>query len=300
MKGKGMLKVSLLVLVLLCSGLLISCTGGQENRVIIGADNTAEEAILSEMLKLLIEHHTDIEVELVGDLRGGETVLHPAILSGEIDMYPEYTGTAWKFILKREDIPERDELNAELFAHYEKEFNIKWVGLYGFNNSYGLGLYKPIAEAYNIKTYSDLAKHSDELVFSCGGRFFERDDGFDGLVELYGIKFKKVVEMDQILGYDAIKSEDVDVILIFTTDGRLADTNLVVLEDDKNYFPSYLGGTVIRIETLEKYPELEEVLMKMNNILTDAEMQELNYKVETLNESEEKVASEFLRAKGMI
>lgn len=300
MKKKGALKVWHLLLLLLISFLVIGCGGEKENKVVIGADNTAEEAILSEMLKQLIEHYTDIEVELIGDLRGGETVLHPAIQSGEIDMYPEYTGTAWKFILKRTDVPEREELNAELFAHYDQEFNIKWVSLYGFNNSYGLGLYKPTADEYNIKTYSDLAKHADKLTFSAGGRFFERDDGFDGLVELYDIEFQNVVEMDHILGYDAIKSQEVDVILIFTTDGRLADTNLTVLEDDLNYFPNYLCGTVIRKETLEKFPDLEEVLMKMDNILSDSEMSELNYKVETLNEQEEKVAEEFLLKKGLI
>ena len=293
-------RLSIIVLVsLLCVSL--SACAEKENKVVIGCDNTTEEAILGEILKALIENHTDIEVELIGNIAGGETILHPAILKGEIDMYPEYTGTAWTDILGRTEIPEREVLLDELFTYYENEFDLKWVGLYGFNNSYGLGLYKPIADKYNIKTYSDLSKYADQLVFCATPRFFERKDGFEGMAATYNFKFKGVVEVAALaLKYDAVTAREVDVINIFTTDGRLADTNLVLLEDDKGYFPEYLCGTVVHIDTLKKYPELEEVLMKADGILSDTEMAELNYRVETLNELENEVALNFLREKGLI
>jgi len=128
----------------------------------------------------------------------------------------------------------------------------------------------------------------------------EREDGYESLCSTYGLKFKKATDMDIGLKYEAINSKEIDVINIFTTDGQLAISDIVVLEDDKNFYQTYYCGTVVREETLEKYPELEGVLIKMENILTDKEMAALNNKVEANGIDEREVAREFLISKGLL
>lgn len=296
-----MKKITGILSVFLVALLLFSACGKEnEKKVVLGYDNTAEEAIIANMLIDLIEQDTDIKVEVVGDLAGGETVLHPAITSGEIDIYPEYTGTAWLTTLKHTDIPERDTLNKQLFSEYNEKFDISWIGLYGFNNSYGIAVSNTVAEKYNLKTYSDLAKVSGQLTFGAEPGFFEREDGYNGLCEAYGFAFKASADLVFSVKYDAVAEGKVDVINIFTTDGRLAVSDVTVLEDDLHYFPEYLCGTIIRNKTLEKYPELRETLVKMDGLLTDADMSALNNSVEVDGEEPETVAENFLKEKGLL
>lgn len=301
MKKKRKLQGILMVLAALAvlSG-LCGCGKKKEKKIILGYDNTAEEAILAGMLVNLIEQDTDISVEVMGDLSGGETVLHPAITSGEIDLYPEYTGTAWLTILKHEEIPDRETLNEQLFKEYEENYDLKWVGLYGFNNSYGLAVADDVAEKYGLKTFSDLAAVSSELSFGAEPGFFERDDGYKGLCEVYGFQFADTSDLTFSLKYDAVAQKKVDAVNIFTTDGRLALSNVTVLEDDKHYFPEYRCGTVIRKEILETYPELMAALEKMDGLVQDADMSALNKKVEADGEEPEDVAKAFLIEKGLL
>ncbi len=289
----------LLVFVLIIS--LIGCSGKSEIKTIkIATKPMTEQFILGEMLALLIEADTDITVEMTKGVGGGTSNIHPAIVAGDFDLYPEYTGTAWSFVLKEKGIPDDVTLYKELTKKYESEYKLKWIGLYGFNNTYGLVVRKEIADKYNIKTYSDLAKYSKELVFGAEYDFFEREDGFDALVETYGMDFKKTVDLDIGLKYNAINSKEIDVMNMFTTDGQLAISDVTVLDDDKDFYQSYYCGTVVRMDALEKYPELEGVLMKMDNIITDSEMAELNNKVESEGIDEKVLAKEFLVKKGLL
>lgn len=271
-----------------------------EKSVRLGLDNTAEEAIIGGMLVALIEKNTDIKVEVTSDLAGGETVLHPAMLKGDLDLYPEYTGTAWLAILKNTEVPDRETLHNELFERYETEFNFSWVGLYGFNNSYGLAVTQEIAQQYGLETYSDLVAVSDQLAFRAESGFFEREDGYNGLCQAYGFTFKSARDVAFSLKYNAIEDKEADVINIFTTDGRLADSGVKVLTDDKSYFTEYRCGTVIRNEILEKYPELRDVLMLMDNLISDSDMSLLNYQVEVEGKEPEDVARSFLEDKGLL
>ena len=159
---------------------------------------------------------------------------------------------------------------------------------------------KDLAEKYNIKTYSDLAKYSEELTFGAEYDFYERDDGFDALCEEYNMNFKKSVDLDIGLKYNAINSKEIDVMNIFTTDGQLSNSDVVVLEDDKDFYQTYYCGTVVRNDTLEKYPELKEAIMKLDNIINEEEMAKLNYLVETEGQDESKVAKDFLIEKGLV
>lgn len=277
-----------------------ACGKGEGDKIVLGYDNTAEEAILASMLVSLIEQDSDITVEVMGDLSGGETVLHPAIVEGEIDMYPEYTGTAWLNTLEHTDIPDTETLNDRLFEEYEERFGLRWAGLYGFNNSYGLAVAEDVAKKYGLETYSDLAAVSDRLIFGAEPGFFERQDGYEGLCEAYGLDFKESLDMTFSVKYDAVAEKKADVINVFTTDGRLADAGVKILKDDKKYFPEYLCGTVVREDTLEGHPGLEKILLQMEGLLTDEDMAALNKKVETDGQEPEDVAKGFLSERGLL
>lgn len=280
---------------------LCGCSKKNSNTIKIATKPMTEQFILSEMLKLLIEKNTDMKVEITKGVGGGTSNIHPAVLKGDFDLYSEYTGTGWSFVLKEKDIPVADDiLFDELQKKYNENYDLSWVGLYGFNNTYGLVIRKDLAEKYNIKTYSELEKYSGDLKFGAESDFYERDDGFDSLCSRYGMKFKDSVDLDIGLKYKAINSKEIDVMNVFTTDGQLADADVVLLEDDKSFYQTYYCGSVIRNQTLKEHPELKDVLMKMDNILTEQEMSELNNKVDSQGEDEKSVAEEFLKSKGLL
>lgn len=296
---KYMKRFLVIILIALISIPSFGCSN-KSDTIKIATKPMTEQFILGEMIKLLIEDNTDLNVEITKGIGGGTSNIHPAIVKGDFDLYPEYTGTGWSFVLKEDGIPDDETLYKELQEKYKNNYDLSWIGLYGFNNTYGLVIRKDLSEKYNIKTYSDLAKYSEDLTFGAEYDFYEREDGFDALCEEYGMSFKKSVDLDIGLKYNAINSKEIDVMNVFTTDGQLADSDVVLLEDNKNFYQTYYCGTVIRNDILKKYPELEEVLMKMNNILTESEMAELNYKVESKKEDEKKVAEDFLRDKGLL
>lgn len=296
---KYMKRFLVIILIALLSIPSFGCSN-KSDTIKIATKPMTEQFILGEMIKLLIEDNTDLNVEITKGIGGGTSNIHPAIVKGDFDLYPEYTGTGWSFVLKEDGIPDDETLYKELQEKYKNNYDLSWSGLYGFNNTYGLVIRKDLSEKYNIKTYSDLAKYSEDLTFGAEYDFYEREDGFDALCEEYGMSFKKSVDLDIGLKYNAINSKEIDVMNVFTTDGQLADSDVVLLEDNKNFYQTYYCGTVIRNDILKKYPELEEVLMKMNNILTESEMAELNYKVESKKEDEKKVAEDFLRDKGLL
>jgi glycine betaine/choline ABC-type transport system substrate-binding protein len=231
---------------------------------------------------------------------GGTSNIHPAMLSGDFDIYPEYTGTGLLFVLKEDLITDSDELYKRVQDRYLEEYNIKWLGLYGFNNTYALAVKESTAQTYNLETYDDLALASKDLAFGAEYDFFERDDGYEALKDVYGFEFKDTKEMDIGLKYEAIGSDEVDVINAFSTDGLIKQYNLKVLEDNKNFFPAYQAATLIRKETLDKYPEIEEVLEKLTGQISDDEMIQMNYQVEKENMDPRDVAEQFLKAKGLI
>lgn len=283
-------------------GILLFLSGcGTKNTVIhIATKPITEQLILGEMLTLLIESETDLKVNLTQGVGGGTANIHPAMESGKFDLYPEYTGTAWLYVLKKNLISDYDALYQELCKEYEETYKLQWLGLYGFNNTYGLAIRKDLADQYGIKTYSDLAAYSSQLTFGSEYDFYEREDGYQALSDTYGFAFRKALDIDIGLKYQAIEKQEVDVINIFTTDGQLSSSNVTLLEDDLGFYPTYYCGTVIRMDFLQEHPELQPVLEKLNNAITSEEMSELNHKVETLKEKERDVAEEFLKKKGLL
>ena len=274
-------------------------TRTNKNTIHIATKPMTEQYILGEMLDILIEKYTDLNVEITEGVGGGTSNIQPAMESGEFDIYPEYTGTGWSMVLKRNELYTEDMFN-ELQSGYETEFEMQWTGIYGFSNSYALAVRKEIADKYNLKNISDLKGVSHELAFGAEYDFYEREDGYVPLCDTYGLQFKNTIDLDIGLKYQAINENKIDVMPIFTTDGQYSISDIVVLHDDKNFYPSYECGNVVRTEVLKENPELTEIFHMVENIITDKEMAALNYDVENNGLEPREAALEFLQKKGVI
>ena len=303
MKKKTKMIGALALALVLGVAMITGCSAGGQKKsgtIKIATKPMTEQLILGEMLSILIQENTDLNVEITKGVGGGTSNIHPALIKGYFDLYPEYTGTAWNNILKKTEYPDDETLWNTLTDEYDTQFGLKWVGMYGFNNTYTLALRKEIADKYNIKTFSDLAKYTPEITFGANPDFYEREDGYQALCDAYGFSFKDHMDMDIGLKYNALNSGEVDVINAYTTDGQLSVADAVSLTDDKGFFKNYYCGTVVREDTLENYPELEGVLKKMDGIITNEEMSKMNYDLEVNNRDEHDVAMEFLKSKGLI
>lgn len=289
-----------IMITLFAAILLFTGCGEKKDTIRIATKPMTEQFILAEMLSALIQDNTPYAVEITKGIGGGTSNIHPALMKGEFDLYPEYTGTAWMVILKKDTFLGPDQLYPELKKEYHDKFGLRWVGPYGFNNAYSLAVNRAGADKYHLKKFSDLAKYPDTFVLGAEYDFYEIPMGYKELCDHYDLKFKKTLDMDIGLKYEAIKSGKIDVMNIFTTDGQLSGANLTVLEDDRHFFPTYYCATVVREDVLAKYPGLEAALYKMDGILTDSEMADLNYQVDVKSRSEREVAREFLHRKGLL
>lgn len=285
---------------------LTACGGGEDKTettepIKIATKQMTEQYILGEMLKVLIESKTDYSVELTKGIQGGTSNIQPAMESGEFDLYPEYTSSGWVLVLNHEKGSMADEEMFEaLKKEYTEEFDMTWVGLYGFNNTYTLVCTKAVADQYNLVTTSDMAAVSENLVFGANPDYIERADGYGILKETYGLNFKDVKDIDIGLKYQAMDSGDIDVTNGYTTDAQLSRDDLVALEDDKNLQVNYFCSTVVRNDALAQYEGLEEVLMLMDGLISDKEMASMNYEVEVEGKDEADVAKAFLVSKGLL
>lgn len=299
-KNKTKKKISLgLSSVIVLFALFSLVPKASDNVINIASKPMSEQYVLTEMLKIMIEQETDLNVNLTQGVGGGTSNIHPAMISNNFDIYPEYTGTAWNAVLKETSLYDEslfDTLNSE----YKSLFNFEWIGMYGFNNTYSIAVRTELAQMYNLVTYSDLSRVSSSLVFGAEYDFFGREDGFNDLCDTYNLSFKQTKDMDIGLKYQAINNGDIDVMNIFTTDGQISVSDITVLIDDKQLYPSYLCGNVVNINTLEKHPELYSVFSMFDNLLTDSEVASMNYKVEVLNEFPYNVAYNYLETKGLI
>ena len=270
-------------------------------KIQIATKPMTEQYILGEMLRLVIEDSTDYTAEITKGIGGGTNNIQPAMEKGEFDLYPEYTSSGWVMVLKHEAGSATDEeMPEKLNEEYNQKFDMSWVGLYGFNNTYAVAVRKEVADKYNLKTTSDLAKVSGELIFGGNPDYIEREDGFGALCDTYGLEFKEVKDIDIGLKYQSMENGDIDVTNGFTTDAQLSRDDVVVLEDDKHLQVNYFCSTVVRNEALKKYPGLEDAILKLDGILTDTEMAGLNYQVEVEDKDEAEVAKEYLASKGVL
>ena len=298
-----MKKVPFVVSCILAAGVMMALLGGcgadtKSSVLHMATKPMTEQYILGYMTKALIEQETDLTVAITEGVGGGTSNIQPAMENGEFDFYPEYTGTGWNAVLKEGSLYSEDMFD-ELQAGYD-QMNMTWKGMLGFNNTFGIAVTREIAEKYNLKTYSDLAAVAGELIFGAEYDFFEREDGYDALCSTYGLQFKDTMDLDIGLKYDAIHQRKIDVMNVFTTDGQLSVSDIVVLLDDKGLYPSYMCGFVVRDEVLESHPELNDVLEKMTDLITDADMADMNYQVEVDGKEPEEVAAAYLQTNGLL
>jgi len=272
-------------------------TGGT---IVIGSKNFTENRLLGEIMAQLIEARTKLTVERRLNL-GGTTVVFSALRDGQIDLYPEYTGTGWTIHLK---LPTHvsDPLRAYLrvAAEFRTRFKITWLWPFGFSNSFALAMGEDRAKELGIRTISDLVAHHGELRAGVSHEFLNRDDGYPGLSKAYGLELGEVRGMEHGLAYAAILSGQIDIVDTWTTDGKLLRYKIRILDDDEGFFPPYDCAPIIRTATLLEHPELSEVLNRLAFHIDDDKMRKLNYRVEEEGGSFEQVARDFLRSEKLL
>lgn len=296
------MKKRLTAFLLLCALALpitMSACSSQQKKITIGAGYFTESKLMGEMLSQLVEKNTDIQVERKFNMDGAP-IMFQGLKNGQLDVDPEYTGTALMTILKQPSDSDPDSVYQKVRDAYEEQFQLTWLDPLGFNNTYAVAVTQEFADQNNLKTVSDLVPFTKDMVFGAEHQFFNRSDGYDGLVKAYPLEFKDVSKMDVSLKYQALTEDKIQATDAFTTDGQIKSMNLVCLEDDKQFFPPYYAAPVVRNETLEKYPELRDVLNKLGGQIDEDTMQGLNNRVDNDGESVESVTSDFLKEKGLI
>jgi len=293
-----MKKIISLVLVVVMV-LSLSACGSKEKVIEIGNKNYTEARVLGQMFALVVEDSTDYKVNVTEF--GGTNVVLEALKAGEVDLYPEYTGTAYGAILGQSELKDPQKVYDYVKKAYLDDYNIVWGKQLGYNNTYTFALRPEVAEKYGIKTYSELAEIAGDLKFISTAEFVEREDGLLGIKKVYGgFEFADIKTMDPGLRYTAIAQGEGDLMDAFSTDGKLIEYNLTILEDDKNFFPPYYVAPIFNGDFAKEYPEVVEALAKLENVADEATMQQLNYQVDTMGRNERDVVREFLQSKGII
>jgi len=284
-KGEGVSAIQKLLLVLIgivfVLGVVASFrsakteTTTQGNRVVIASKDFTESIILAEIAAQLLEAR-GVSVERQFELGGN--LPHEALLSGKVDLYPEYTGTAYAAILHHTPISNSRKVYEQVKQEYATQFGLDISPPLGFENTFAMLVRGEDARRLKLKTISDATPYAPGWRAGMGQDFMSRADGFPGFSKAYGLKFREVREMDLSLTYIALASKQVDLIAGNSTEGRIATLDLVQLEDDRRYFPPYEAVYVVRKAALT--PTLSEVLSKLSNAITTDEMRKLNYEVD--------------------
>ena len=276
---------------------LAACSGGAD--IVIGSKNFSENVVLGELVAQHIEARTDLTVDRRLSL-GGTFICHQAMLSGDLDIYPEYTGTALTAILRKPVMQDPEAVFEEVAAAYEQDFGIRWLKPFGFNNTYAIVVRAEDAERDGLRTISDFARVAPKRIIGFGFEFAEREDGYQGFIKAYGLKFDQEPKtVDLSLIYRALRDGQIDLGVGNSTDGLISALNLRVLEDDRRYFPPYDAAPLIRTATLEKHPELADVIDELGGLFTDEEMQEVNYQVDGEHQPVAEVARKMRAVKGL-
>ena len=272
-----------------------SIQADQDGTISIGSKADTESRLLAEIMAQLIETRTELKVERRFGL-GGTIIAFQALRSGEIDLYPEYTGTGWTVQLGRTDTVSNPlRVYAHVAAEFQRRYEITWLQPLGFSNSYALAMQESVAAELNVTRISDLLPHQDRLRAGVSHEFLNRGDGFPGLAKTYGLLIGDVRGMEHGLSYQAITEGQVDLIDAYTTDGKLAELDLRLLDDDLGFFPPYDAAAIVRTDTLASHPALGPLLDELGFRIDDARMQSLNLRVEQAGGGFVETARDFLQ-----
>lgn len=285
-----------LLLAAIVGAAAIGCGVNRATTIVVGSKNFPEQALLGEILAQQIETRTHLRVIRKFYL-AGTFICQQAILSGRIDTYVEYTGTALTAILH--DPVERDPgaVLARVRQEYAQRFHLTVLPSFGFNNTFAIVIRGSDARRLQIRTISEAARYTPQWRAGFGYEFMERPDGYQGLARVYGLHFAGPPRiLDLGLLYRALLDRQVDLVAGNSTDGLLAARDLVVLRDDKHYFPPYEAVPVIREDTLARHPEIRSELEALAGKISDADMQRMNYEVVGEHRDIGQVARNFLNS----
>ncbi len=305
MKVRRILAVVLaLALVVVMAG----CGAKKDNELTAYDGVYSEEQLIIQMVKLIVEEHTDLKVTIKDQMTGVNAFKEMTSSSPSADFLNGYDGTLLTTYLHLDpkDVPAGQTLYDYANSVAMEKYKIRLLDKFGTDNTYAIAVPRAIAEKYNLKTVSDLIPVASELVFGAEHEFFSQEGSmkYGPFVEFYGLNFKNRVTVDLGLKYIGIENGNFDVTEVYATDGLNRKANLVVLEDDKEFFPEYNGALLVRDDIFERFkdiaPNLEEVLNKLGGQFTNEVMTDLTYAVDVEGKTVKDVATEFLVSKGLI
>jgi osmoprotectant transport system permease protein len=292
----GVLAVAVVVIVAIAGFFFvrgeIGNKAGQNNRVVVGSKDFTESVLLAEIVAQMLEVR-GVKVERKFELGGN--LPHDALLAGQIDLYPEYTGTAYTAILGYPPTTDPRAVYEQVNRDYQAKFQVFVSQPVGFENTFAILVRGADARRLKLKTVSDATPHAPNWRAGFGQDFMSREDGYPGFSKAYGLRFAgQPREMDLSLTYIALQAGQVDLIAGNSTEGRIAALDLVQLEDDRRYFPPYEAVYMARQDTLAKAPELKETLTKLAGAISTDEMRQMNYEVDANKRSPAEVVREWL------
>jgi len=268
--------------------------------IIIGSKNFTEQVILGELLAQQIEFHTKLRVDRRLNL-GGTFICHEAVKAGQIAGYVEYTGTSFTSILKQKPINNPQIVYQKVKQDYDHKFQLEVMQPLGVNSTYAMIIRGEDAKRLQIKTLSQAAKYTPQWRAGFGYEFIAREDGYPGLAKTYGFKFSNPPQQMELgLMYKSLAEKKVDIIAANSTDALIPVLNLVILEDDKRYFPPYEAIPVFNQTALKKYPELRAVVSQLAGLISTEEIQKMNYQVDNQSVPVEQVVRDWLKSKKLI
>lgn len=282
-------------------GAIASChnnksSGGGD--IVVGSKNFTEQLILGELLAQHIEATTSLKVARSFGLAGA--LGHQSIMAGKIDTYVEYTGTAFTSILKHDPITDPRSVYRQVKQEYAQKFGLEVTKPLGFENTFAMIVRGEDSRRLNLSTLSQSAQYAPQWQAGVGYEFLERKDGFEGLAKTYRLRFAKPPQALNLgLMYRALVEKKVDMVAGNSTDGLIQKLNLVVLKDDQKYFPPYEAAPIVRQETLRQHPKLRKAFQQLGGLISEKEMQRLNYQVVGEFRKVEEVVKEFLQSKGL-
>lgn len=270
-------------------------SASSDQTIAITGGITSESQILASLVAGMIEHYTDYDTTIINNL-ATTTINHQAMMNGDAEISAaRYTGTDLTTTLGLDPVKDPKEAFKIVEKEFEGRYQQTYMPSYGFDNTYVFLVRKDTAEKYQLKTVSDLQKHAGELVAGVDTAWITREgDGYEGFQEEYGFSFSRILPMQIGLVYDAVSAGKMDIVLGYSTDGRIASYDLVMLEDDRHFFPPYDAAPIIDDQLIAKEPKLKEAIAKLAGTIDTKEMQRLNYQADNNLVEPSVVAQEFL------
>ncbi len=262
--------------------------------ITVGSKNFTEQLILGEIAAQQLERRLGVPIARKLNL-GGTLLAQTALQNGEIDLYPEYTGTALTAVLKQPPSSDPGAVLARVRAEYRRRWNLDWLDPLGFNNTFAMVVRGPDARAAGIQSLSDAARTKKPWRLGAGYEFLQRPDGLPGLLQTYHLPLNGTPKsMDLGLLYRALEQRQVDMAAANATDGMLSVLDVKVLTDDKHYFPPYQAAFVVRNQAADLQPRVRAALNELSGKFSDRTMQKLNHEVDGKHRQVAEVAREWL------